>query len=382
MNAPRPSVVAIYKVWRRLRYENSPVAMPRQFNASVLANHPMLINSKSLASVVLASLTVVAVLTEGAAAALQATLFVMPTATSLMLTIVIKLMGFGICSWYVSRFVTKPLAQITAAANALGPNFKTPALTTEGVLEPDQAKQAFNAMQLRLASYVAERIEVLAAISHDLQTPITRMQLRCELLDNEVDRQKFLHDLEVMKDLVREGVTYARTLHGITESPRRVDVDALLDSIVADYCDSGQNVVRTGSVGEMIVTRPNAVRRILMNLIDNALKFGTVVRVETNVKSNEFVLAIKDNGPGIPSNQLEAVFKPFYQVEASPRRHASGTGLGLAIAYQLAIAMGADLQLRNGNPCGLEARLTLSIPTHRPKDSNSPTAGSIGELSF
>lgn len=190
----------------------------------------MLIKRKSLASVVLALLAVVAVLTEAAATALQATLFVMPAATFLVLNIAIKLMALGVCSWYISRLVTTPLKKITTAANKLGPNLTTPSLTEDGVFELDQATRAFNAMQLRIANYVAERIEVLAAISHDLQTPITRMQLRCELLDDEADRLKFLQDLDVMKDLVREGVTYARTLHGITESPRRVDVDALLDS--------------------------------------------------------------------------------------------------------------------------------------------------------
>jgi signal transduction histidine kinase len=322
------------------------------------------------------------VLTEVASTALQTTLFVMPAATFLVLNIAIKLMALGVCSWYISRLVTTPLKKITIAANKLGPNLTTPSLTETGVFELDQATRAFNAMQLRIANYVAERIEVLAAISHDLQTPITRMQLRCELLDDEADRLKFLQDLDVMKDLVREGVTYARTLHGITESPRRVDVDALLDSIIADYCDSGHNVVRTGTLGRMLVIRPNAVRRILMNLIDNALKFGTIVSVETQVKSNEFVLSIKDNGPGIPSNQLEAVFKPFYQVEPSPKPHASGTGLGLAIAYQLAVAMEANLHLRNRSPQGLEARLTLSIASHEPKYSDLATTRNIENITL
>ena len=152
----------------------------------------------------------------------------------------------AICGWYAVRLVTRPLAQLADAAEELGPDLKGQQLAEEGPTEVRHAARAFNAMQKRIAGYMAERVEILAAISHDLQTPITRMRLRADLLDNEVDREKFMQDLDAMKALVREGVTYARTLHGAAEAPARLDVDALLDSMVGDYEDTGHRVEREG----------------------------------------------------------------------------------------------------------------------------------------
>jgi signal transduction histidine kinase len=217
-------------------------------------------------------------------------------------------------------------------------------------------------MQKRIAGYMAERVEILASISHDLQTPITRMRLRSDLMDSDADREKFRQDLDAMHALVREGVTYARTLHGATEEPRRIDADALFETMVADYEDAGETVRLEGRLGKPIVTRPHALRRILTNLIDNALKFGSDVRVRVGTEADRAFIAVQDNGPGIPADQLEAVLQPFYRVENSRNRSTGGTGLGLAIAHQLAMAMGAQLQLRNREEGGLEARLTMPAP--------------------
>jgi signal transduction histidine kinase len=142
----------------------------------------------------------------------------------------------------------------------------------------------------------------------------------------------------------------------------RIDADALLESMVADYEDSGQAVRLEGRVDGPIVTRPNALRRILVNLIDNALKFGSDVRVRVQADADRLVVAVLDNGPGIPPGELEAVLKPFYRVESSRNRSTGGTGLGLAIAHQLAMAMGAELSLHNRSEGGLEARVTLIKP--------------------
>jgi len=222
------------------------------------------------------------------------------------------------------------------------------------------AAQAFNAMQQRIAGYMKERVEILAAISHDLQTPITRLRLRIDLMDDDADRAKFRQDLDVMQALVREGLAYARTLHGAAEPPVRVDADALFESMVADYEDAGHAVRIEGRVGMPVVTRPHALRRILANLVDNALKYGAAgVRLCVQPEGDRLVVAVIDDGPGIPEDQLEAVMQPFYRVEGSRNRDSGGTGLGLAIAQQLASAMGARLALRNRAEGGLEARLEL-----------------------
>ena len=289
----------------------------------------------------------------------------MPVSGWVMWLLVVQLLVLAVCAWYAVRLVTRPLAQLSAAADELGPDLKGQALAEDGPSEVAHAARAFNAMQQRIAGYMAERVEILAAISHDLQTPITRMRLRTDLMDNEHDREKFRQDLDAMNSLVREGVTYARTLHGATEPPLRIDADALLESMVADYEDVGQQVRLEGKAGAPIVSRPNALRRILMNLIDNALKFGTDVRLQVHAEGGKLVVAVLDNGPGIPPDELEAVLKPFYRVESSRNRSTGGTGLGLAIAHQLAMAMGAELTLNNRAEGGLEARLTLgAAPAH------------------
>jgi signal transduction histidine kinase len=278
----------------------------------------------------------------------------------------LQLLVLAVCAWYAVRLVTRPLAQLADAADELGPDLKGAELAEEGPTEVRHAARAFNAMQKRIAGYMSERVEILAAISHDLQTPITRMRLRTDLMDSDHDRDKFRQDLDAMHALVREGVTYARTLHGATEPPCRIDADALFESMVADYEDSGEQVLLEGRTGEPIVTRPNALRRILTNLIDNALKFGTDVRLQVHAEADRLVLAVIDNGPGIPPDQLENVLKPFYRVEGSRNRSTGGTGLGLAIAHQLAVAMGAELALRNRGEGGLEARLTLDTTAPLP----------------
>ncbi|MDM0048101.1 ATP-binding protein [Variovorax sp. J22R115] len=299
-------------------------------------------------------------LADGSTVIVHARRVGIPVSAWVMWVLWIQLAVLAVCAWFAVRLVTRPLAQLAAAADELGPDLKAHELVEEGPTEVVHAARAFNAMQRRIAGYMAERVEILAAISHDLQTPITRMRLRTDLMDNGKDQVKFRQDLDAMNALVREGVTYARTLHGATEPPCRIDADALLESMVADYEDSGQPVMLEGRIDVPVVTRPNALRRILVNLIDNALKFGSDVRVRVRVEADRWVVAVVDNGPGIPPDQLDAVLKPFHRVEGSRNRSTGGTGLGLAIAQQLAVAMGAELKLCNRAEGGLEARLTMA----------------------
>ena len=299
-------------------------------------------------------------LSDGASVVVDARRVGMPVADWVVWLLLVQLLVLAVCGWLAARLVTRPLARLAAAADDLGPDLKARHVDEQGPTEVAQAARAFNAMQGRISDYLAERVQILAAISHDLQTPITRMRLRTDLMDNEQDQLKFRQDLDAMNALVREGVTYARTLQGTREPPCRIDADALLESMVSDYGDAGQPVALQGQIGEPIVTRPNALRRILTNLIDNALKFGTEVCVQVQYSGERLVLAVIDNGPGIPPEHLASVMKPFYRVEGSRNRSTGGTGLGLAIAQQLASAMGAELILRNRSEGGLEARLSMS----------------------
>ena len=204
-------------------------------------------------------------------------------------------------------------------------------------------------------------MQLLAAISHDLQTPITRMRLRAEMADDSVDKDKLNRDLSEIEHLVREGIAYARSIHGATEPNCRINLDAFLDSLVFDYQDTGQTVTLSGKNGAVIDTRPHALRRVLVNLIDNAVKFsGAAELVIEGSAATGLSINVLDRGPGIAEDELDEVLKPFYRVESSRNRSTGGTGLGLAIAQQLAEAIGGSLTLQNRAGGGLCATLTLA----------------------
>ena len=265
----------------------------------------------------------------------------------------------GLCAWAV-RAATRPLNALADAADALGAAQAAVPLAEDGPREVVRAAAAFNRMQQRIQAYLQERMQILAAVSHDLQTPITRMRLRTDLMDDGPERDKMQRDLLEMQTLVREGVSFARSLHQETEPARRIDLDALLASIVADYADAGRAVTLAGEIGEPVVTRSRALGRVLGNLIDNAVKFTGAAELEVARQADGTIaIAVLDRGPGIPASELEAVFQPFYRLENSRNRDTGGTGLGLAIARQLAQSLGGNLVLSAREGGGLAARLTL-----------------------
>ncbi|SIO54289.1 Signal transduction histidine kinase [Paraburkholderia phenazinium] len=264
------------------------------------------------------------------------------------------------CCWIAVRVATRPLNELANAANTLGPDLSLQRLPEDGPVEIAGAARAFNAMQERIGACLKERIQILAAISHDLQTPITRMRIRADMMDNTSEREKMQDDLKQMESLVREGVAYARTLHGTAETAMRIDPDAFLESLVGEYIDAGGAVRLVGRIGTPILARPHALRRVLANLVDNAIKFSGSAEVRVDSMTGQQVsITVLDRGPGIPAHQLDAVFQPFYRVESSRNRQTGGTGLGLAIAKQLAESMNASLVLRNRDGGGIEARLAL-----------------------
>lgn len=276
---------------------------------------------------------------------------------TLLLLQLVSLAGAG---WLAVRLAVRPLSQLARAADAItdGASISLPAI--EGPSEVRQAMQAFHAMQTRIEDQLTERIELLAAISHDLQTPITRMRLRAEQIEPAELRDKVLRDLLAMQSLVDEGMTYARTAHAAAEPERHVDLKALLDGLVCDACDAGGDVTLVEPISPTVHTRVQALARVLTNLIDNAVAFGTRAEVRVSETADTLTISVCDDGPGIPPDHLERVFDPFYRVEGSRSRETGGTGLGLAIARQLTVALGGQLTLENRQTGGLEARLTIS----------------------
>lgn len=288
-----------------------------------------------------------------------------PLARWLPIVLLTQLIVLLVCTWFAVRTAIRPLAQLAEAADNLDPNTKGPRLDEGGPTEVAHAAVAFNAMQDRIGAYLEERLQILGAISHDLQTPITRMKLRSEFMDDSPEKDKIWQDLSEMERLVHEGVAYARSVHGAVEKSCRIDPDAFLDSLACDYQDSGQQVTLDGRLGIPITTRPHALRRILTNLIDNSLKFAGAAEIQVHSEAGgQISICVLDRGPGIPAEELTAVLQPFYRLETSRNRDTGGTGLGLAIAQQLALAIGGSLTLSNREGGGLSAQIRLGPTQH------------------
>lgn len=275
--------------------------------------------------------------------------------------IAVQILCLAIFTWLAVRQATKPLAQLAQSANKLGASLSCEPLAETGPIEVARAAAAFNVMQKRITDHMAERMQILAAISHDLQTPITRMRLRADLLESNEQRNKLNGDLDTMQSLVEEGIAYARSAHSATETVCKIDLDALIDSLLFDYSDAQQNITLQGHYGQALMTRPNALRRVLTNLIDNAFSYSEQVTLSVSHTTTQLTLSIQDRGPGIPEAELENVLQPFYRLEGSRNRNTGGTGLGLAIAYQLSLALNGELSLRNRDGGGLEANLRMVI---------------------
>jgi signal transduction histidine kinase len=299
-------------------------------------------------------------LADGAPLTIDVTPATVPVARWLPVVLLIQLAVLLLCTWLAVRLAIGPLTRLAQAVDNLDPDQPGVQLDESGPREVRYAAVAFNALQARIAAHLKERMQLLAAISHDLQTPITRMKLRVEVMDEGVERDKFGSDLDEMEHLVREGVAYARSMDSSTEATCRVNLDAFLDSLVFDYQDSGAQVERHGSSGTLLETRPHALRRVLVNLVDNALKFAGAAELQVSREGSTTIIRVLDNGPGIPGDELDEVLKPFYRVEGSRNRSTGGTGLGLAIAHQLIQAMGGRLTLSNREQGGLCAQIELS----------------------
>jgi signal transduction histidine kinase len=299
-------------------------------------------------------------LTDGSPLTIDVRPSVMPLSSWLPMVLLVQLTLLLICTWLAVRTAIRPLTRLARAVETLDPNARAVPLDERGPTEVAHAAAAFNAMQKRIASYLKERMQILAAISHDLQTPITRMKLRSEFMDEGIEKEKLWQDLGEIENLVREGVAYARSVHGATEASCRIDLDSFLDSLVYDYQDMGKPVQLLGKNAAVLETRPHALRRVMVNLVDNALKYAGSAEIDVqNNADSSLSIRIMDRGPGIAEEELAQVLMPFYRVENSRNRNTGGTGLGLAIAQQLALAIGGTLTLSNREGGGLTAELRL-----------------------
>jgi signal transduction histidine kinase len=258
----------------------------------------------------------------------------------------------------MTRTITRPLADLAKAADAVGRGTAVQPLRERGARELKRATRAFNAMQERLNRYLDSRTRVLAAMSHDLRTPITRLRLRVESIEDEALRARCVEDLDEMTRMVSGALSLFRGLND-DEMAVAVEINALLEELQRRYREVNANVTIEGRAAAPFSGKPLALKRCLGNLVDNALQYGGNATIAVTDSDEELTIRVLDDGPGIPEAELDRVFEPFYRLESSRNRATGGTGLGLSIARDVAQAHGGSLSLANRSSGGLEAKLVL-----------------------
>ena len=266
--------------------------------------------------------------------------------------------------WAVRRLI-QPVRALAQAADRLGRDVNAPPLPETGPTEVATAAHAFNTMAERIRRFVGDRTQMLAAIGHDLRTPITRLRLRAEFMDDDEQRRKMLADLDEMEQMITATLAFARD-DSAAEPTVMVDLAALCRTVLDEAADARPDladaIAYAGPERLTAPARPAALKRALANLVGNALAYGGAARLDLSVPEapgQAARIAIDDDGPGIPPGELEGVFQPFRRLENSRNRETGGTGLGLPIARNIFRAHGGDVVLRNRPGGGLVAQATL-----------------------
>lgn len=258
----------------------------------------------------------------------------------------------------VARSVARPLRRLERAAEAFSLSLDPEEIPERGPEEVRAALSTFNLMQRRARAGFAERTQLLAAISHDLQTPLTRLRLRLELVENVELRERLLADHQAMLTLVREGLDLASSTES-REDWSVIDIDSLLMSMAEDAQDLNQPVRFAGGCGGTVRVKPNALMRCIGNLVDNAVKYGGSARISCARSGGRLLIQVCDEGPGIPPDQIEQMFEPFTRGAQGQPGGRHGTGIGLTIARALAMSFAASVRLRNSEDKGLVATIDM-----------------------
>jgi signal transduction histidine kinase len=286
-----------------------------------------------------------------------------PPPSALGYRLILTLLGLLYIAWLVSKIATKPLRKLANAAQALAQNIESPPLPqNEGSIEVREASAAFNNMQTSIRQHLQERSFMLGAIAHDLQTPLTRLRLRLEKVQDVTLKQSLINDLAATQSMVSEGLDFAR-LSAEDINKDKLNLNALMCTICNDALDAGHAVELVNNTNLIIIASPNLLRRCLTNLLDNAIQYGKQAKIEV-IKQNEFaIIFISDNGPGIPKHSLNSVLQPFKRLEDSRSRDTGGTGLGLTIARMIIEKHNGTLSLENkpAPETGLIATVKLPI---------------------
>jgi len=259
-----------------------------------------------------------------------------------------------------ARRLARPIREFANASERLGVDLTAPPMAVRGPQELRATIQAFNRMQDRLRRFLEDRTQMLAAISHDLRAPLARLRLRAELVADGEQQRKMFDDLDVMNAMIDSTLAFARD--DSRQEPRRlVDIGVLVGDICEDIADTGGKVSYVGARGVDVSCRPTLVHRAVANLIDNAVKYGCAARVRIDRDGERVLIVVDDDGPGIPADEQERVFAPFYRLEAARDPGKAGVGLGLSVARTVAREHGGDVTLKNRDGGGLSALIELPV---------------------
>jgi signal transduction histidine kinase len=286
-------------------------------------------------------------------------------------SVLTSLIMVALVAFYISRRMSRPLRALADGADRLGRGETVSPLPNKGGPEEVQrATQAFNAMGERIRRFVDDRTRMLAAISHDLRTPITNLRLRVELLEEGETKARMLETLDELRSTVEAALAFSREEVG--EEAVLADLSTLVQSVCDDFADTGQPVFFAEAPRLALVCRTSSLRRAVRNLVENAVAYGGVARVSMERRGQEVEITIADDGPGIPDGEVERVFQPFVRLEVSRNRRTGGVGLGLSIARSVARGHGGDVRLYNRPEGGMDAIITLPVETEPEQTAISP----------
>lgn len=290
----------------------------------------------------------------------KSTLGIDPWQQRLVLVFALAIIFVAPLSWMFSRRIAAPIGALAAGAERLGRDPGAPQLDIVGSAEVALAAKAFNEMQARLRVYIEERTGMLAAIAHDLRTPLTRLRFRIDVIAEPL-RSHLIHDIDQMEAMVASTMGFIRD----TSQPhdrRKLEISSLVETVMDEAALTGADAAIGHAERVVIHGDPLALKRLIVNLVDNALNFGSTARATVTQNGNMAVIEVEDDGPGVPESEIERVFEPFHRLEMSRSRTTGGIGLGLSVVRAIARGHGGDVILRN-RPCGgLSARVTLPIP--------------------
>ena len=280
----------------------------------------------------------------------------------------LRMVALGIAAWIAARWLATPMRELAQAAHAFGQQSDAPHLAESGPIECRTTARVFNQMRLQIQHQLDEKNRFVAAVSHDLRTPLTRLALRSEQVSDVALRARLQQDIAEMNTMINATLEYLRGDKSV-EPAQRLNLFSLLDSIAQDFQDMGLNVTLLPAVADettelmalTIKTEASSLRRCICNLVENAARYGGSAEISLQSSPGAVNICITDHGPGISEKELENVMLPFYRLEGSRNKNSGGVGLGLAIASDIAKQLNGKLTLCNRSTGGMLATISLPV---------------------